>query len=244
MKEVLVVSDNVRLVKCFKETVKIKSLTDIASFDYRYSSKNENPTELVRMGMGSVNLKDPKTCEYVLKKYDLILSIHCKQIFPKILTENILCVNFHPGFNPFNRGWYPQVFSIINKKPTGVTVHVMDEFVDHGKIIDQKAVMVYPEDTSLTVYERVISLEEKLISKNIRSIILGTFKTSLIEDEGNYNSVEDFRKLCQLDLDAVGTLREHIDLLRALTHGEFKNAYYYEEGKKLNISITLSEAQT
>lgn len=48
--------------------------------------------------------------------YDLFFSMHCKQIFPNELVLNHRCINIHPGYNPYNRGWYPHVFSIINEK--------------------------------------------------------------------------------------------------------------------------------
>ncbi|MCE9864029.1 hypothetical protein, partial [Aeromonas caviae] len=51
----------------------------------------------------------------LINEFDFGFSVHCKQIFPKQLVESIRCVNIHPGFNPHNRGWFPQVFSIINK---------------------------------------------------------------------------------------------------------------------------------
>ena len=51
-----------------------------------------------------------------MRHYKVGISAHCKQIFPAKLVENVRCYNIHPGYNPYNRGWFPQVFSIINKK--------------------------------------------------------------------------------------------------------------------------------
>ena len=62
---------------------------------------------------------------------------------------------------------------------------------------------------------------------------------------GNYNSIDDFRKLCHLDLDNLATLREHIDLLRALSHGKFRNGYFIDErGQKIFIKIELMLAES
>ncbi len=71
-------------------------------------------------------------------KYILFISLHCKQIFPQRLTDNYRCINIHPGYNPYNRGWFPQVFSILNKNTAGVTIHEIDQELDHGPIIYQE----------------------------------------------------------------------------------------------------------
>jgi dTDP-4-amino-4,6-dideoxyglucose formyltransferase len=239
MINVLVVSDNVRLVKYFKNEVDVQKIMEIATFKFCYSAINKKPSNLIEIGMELIDLKDFDTCNRVKRGYDLVLSLHSKQIFPKDIVSNIKCINFHPGLNPHNRGWFPQVFSIINKKPIGATIHLMDELVDHGKIIDQEQIEVLPSDTSFSLYNRVVALEEKLISKNLKPILLNQYKTHEPEIEGNYNSIKDFKQLCELDLNHSGTLKEHIELLRALTHGDFQNAYYYDKGEKVYISVNL-----
>ena len=92
----------------------------------------------------------------VIEKYDLVISIHCKQMFPKHLIESVRCINVHPGFNPYNRGWYPQVFSIIDGSASGVTIHEIDELIDHGKIIVQKKIELTEWDTSGSAYKKIM----------------------------------------------------------------------------------------
>lgn len=203
---------------------------------------NKSPGGMVELGAEPVDIKDSKSVLKSIELYDLIISLHCKQRFPDELVSSVECINIHPGFNPYNRGWYPQVFSIINKKQAGATIHLMDEEIDHGEIIDQMKVDVKKSDTSLDVYERVLRAEKKLIKKNLARLINGDFSTERPEVEGNYNSLDDFRSLCQLDLGNVATLSEHVDMLRALSHGKFKNAFFYDEnGKKIFIRLSLEE---
>ncbi len=92
----------------------------------------------------------------IAANFDLVISIHCLQLFPKNLVNSVRCINIHPGYNPINRGWYPQVFSIINNLPIGATIHEMDEELDHGPIIARKMVQKFDWDTSLTLYDRVL----------------------------------------------------------------------------------------
>lgn len=193
------------------------------------------------MGATEIDIKDEEVVEKILHNYDLVFSINCKQIFPKRLVENIRCINFHPGYNPFNRGWFSQVFSINNKLPTGVTIHLMDAEIDHGPIILQNEVKIGNGDTSLDVYKKIIQTMKDLIAENIQYLVNDKLSLMAASQEGNYNRLVDFRNLCELDLDSVGSLSEHLDLLRSLTHGNYKNAYFKKDGKKYYIRIFLDE---
>ncbi|WP_448885303.1 dTDP-4-amino-4,6-dideoxyglucose formyltransferase [Citrobacter telavivensis] len=221
MKKILIISDNPSLASYILDYL-VPEFPDFF-IEFNYSSANKTPEEMIKLGAKKINLKD-KDADFA-REYDVIFSIHCKQIFPKEIVNSTLCVNVHPGLNPNNRGWYPQVFSIINKKPIGATIHVMNEDIDAGDIIIQEAVLIDPFDTSLELYNKVQEVEKKLLGKYFEKIIRKEFTKKTLKTEGNYNSISDFNKLCKLDLTHVGTLGEHIDLLRALTHGDFKNSY-------------------
>lgn len=197
---------------------------------------------MIEVGAEKINLKDEDTINEIVSNYDLVFSIHCKQIFPSSIVEKVCCVNFHPGLNPFNRGWYPQVFSIINGLPVGATIHLMDSKVDHGAIIAQRSVDIKVSDTSLEIYRKIIEAEKKLMNENVFDIIEGIFHTKMPEHDGNYNSLNDFRALCELNLKSVGTFGEHLNILRATTHGNFKNAYFIDENNnKYYVRVEIEE---
>lgn len=237
MKSILFISDNYELVSFIMNLpiVEEKGL----KFDYKFSAINKNPESLINIGMDPLDVKDPEVIDEIIGRYDLIISAHCKQIFPEKLVSSVRCINIHPGLNPYNRGWFPQVFSIINKKPIGCTIHEMNEKVDHGDIIFQEKVEIFPDDDSLDVYNRVQQVEKRLISQNLKTLIQGNYKSYPMSSEGNYNGIKDFEKLRKLDLGSIATLEEHLDLLRALTHGEYKNAYYEKDGRKYYIKVSI-----
>jgi len=190
----------------------------------------------------NINLKNDLFIEYLISEYNLIISAHCKKIFPKKLVESIRCINIHPGYNPYNRGWYPQVFSIINKLPIGATIHEMDENLDSGYIISQCQIEIRETDNSLDVYNRVVQKEIELFNSNFDIIINNKYKKNKPLSEGNLNKISDFKKLCKIDINHIATFKEHIDILRALTHGDFKNAFYENEnGEKIFIKINLEK---
>lgn len=239
MKKVLIVSDNEELILYFK-VIENTIARETAEFSYSYSVINKTPEYFQNMGMCAVDMKNNNQVTLIISKYDIVLSAHCKQIFPKELVESVRCINFHPGLNPHNRGWFPQVFSIINKKPAGCTVHLMDEQIDHGNIIYQIEVPIHSWDTSFDVYNRVISAEKKLISSHLLDIVNENYLCQHVKLQGNYNGIKDFNDLARLNLSSKGTLAEHIDLLRALTHSDFNNAYFIDdEGNRVFVKIQL-----
>ncbi|WP_215397969.1 dTDP-4-amino-4,6-dideoxyglucose formyltransferase [Rheinheimera oceanensis] len=243
MINVLIISDNKPLVS-FIQNLVTNNATEFqgVKFDYRYSTINKNPDSLISLGLTSVNVKSEATVADIIEHYSLVISAHCKQIFPEKLVNNVRCINIHPGLNPHNRGWFPQVFAIINKKPVGCTIHLMNEEIDDGAILFQKEVPIFDWDTSLNVYERVQQAEMELLDLHFCDLVFGRYEQKVLEEKGNYNGISDFKALCNLDLNQVGTLREHIDLLRALSHGEFKNAYFtINEGKKVFLSLNFDK---
>ncbi len=211
------------------------------SFDFYSSPGNplrQEPGCQVRPGQ--VDLK--QATEDFFSRYELFLSLHCKQLFPPTLVKNHRCINVHPGFNPYNRGWYPQVFSILNKYPAGVTIHEIDEQLDHGPVILRRQVPVYSWDTSLDVYTRIQKMEVELLKESLPVLLSGAYRTFQPETEGNVNLEKDFKTLCRLEPDQKLTWQEAIDFLRAMTFQGYRNAYFYDkEGNKVFVEIRLEK---
>lgn len=234
-RNVLTLTDNLFLYKKFKEIVYRLNLKGVF-FCYGYSPKNlvvNHDPDLFPINVST-------ECEEIISNFDLVLSLHCKQVFPQKLISNVKCINIHPGYNPFNRGCFPHVFSILNGKPLGVTIHEIDEEIDHGPIIEQEMVSVYVWDTSLTAYNRVLDKELELIERNLARIIHGGYEAKPMICEGNINLKKDFDSLCELDLKEKKSLGCLINKLRALTHGDYKNCYFRDQnGNKVYVSIDL-----
>lgn len=211
------------------------------SFDFFSSPGNPlRQPEEGNIRSGQLDLK--QAAEDFFSRYDLFLSLHCKQLFPRVLVNNHRCINVHPGFNPYNRGWYPQVFGILNKYPVGVTIHEIDEQLDHGPIIVQRQVPVHSWDTSLDVYNRIQRLEVELLKEFLPVLLSGAYRTFRPETEGNVNLEKDFKTMCRLDPDQTLTWKEAIDFLRAMTFQGYRNAYFYDaKGNKVFVEIRLEK---
>jgi dTDP-4-amino-4,6-dideoxyglucose formyltransferase len=194
------------------------------------------------LGASQISMKDSESIEMLVSTSSLVISVHSKQLFPESLFSRVKCINIHPGLNPHNRGWFPQVFSILNKLPLGATIHEIDEHIDHGRIISQLRVETLASDTSLSLYRKVVAAEKELVDKTMSSLVRGAWKSFSPSNSGNLNSYSDYKKLCQLDLSSVGTLAAHIDLLRALSHPPYKNGYFLDEsGRKIFVEVSLTK---
>jgi methionyl-tRNA formyltransferase len=200
-------------------------------------------TEIVISGQRimKIDFSDTEAVEQEILSFDALLSIHAKIIFSPSIVNSITCFNLHPGFLPFNRGIFPQVFSILNGYPCGATLHLIDESIDAGRIIDRREVAIEAIDTSFDVYKKIIAVEMQILEENLENLISGEFKFIDEERVGNYNSLNDFSELCNLDLVGDGTMRQHLNLLIALTHDGFKNSYFHDaSGNKIYVEIKLS----
>jgi methionyl-tRNA formyltransferase len=236
MKEILILSDNLYLFPAVISICREKLLSNI-SFG---CSSPTTPSVLKYVkdnNLLEINVKN--NYHQLIDKYSLIISMHCKQIFPSDLVNNVRCINFHPGYNPYNRGFFPHVFSMINGLPAGITIHEIDEQIDHGPIIYQERIFINEFETSKNVYDRILAREVELFSEYIEKIIDGNYSTIVPTEEGNYNSLKSFENLKEIKLDKIYSGQELINLLRALSFPGYRNAFFIAEDSNEKCYITL-----
>jgi phosphoribosylglycinamide formyltransferase 1 len=83
-------------------------------------------------------------------------------------------INIHPALLPSFKGAHAIEDALaFGVKVTGVTVHFVDEEVDHGKIIAQVPVEVKPRDSRDTLARRIHKAEHVLYPKVIRLFLKG-----------------------------------------------------------------------
>lgn len=236
--KVCVITDNLYIFEEFSRLLEDRNVR----FDFFYSPRNKAFRERFG-GQGNIRPLELKaqSAEF-FDGYDLFFSLHCKQLFPEYMVEHCRCINVHPGYNPYNRGWFPQVFGILNKKPIGVTIHRIDRELDHGPILFQRKLELRSEDTSKDIYNRILAAEIDLLREHLDEILAGTCPETPMAEEGNINYKADFDALCRLDLDETATYGQVIDRLRALTFAPYDNAYFVDQdGKKVYVGITLKK---
>lgn len=83
-------------------------------------------------------------------------------------------LNIHPSLLPAFPGAHAVAQALAyGVKVTGVTVHFVDEEVDHGPIIAQRPVPVLPGDTEETLHERIQIEEHKIYPEVVSAFAAG-----------------------------------------------------------------------
>ncbi|HZA06086.1 MAG TPA: phosphoribosylglycinamide formyltransferase [Nitrososphaeraceae archaeon] len=111
-------------------------------------------------------------CEYgVTPSHGLICLAGFMHILsPEFVREyNMRIMNIHPSLLPTFPGLHAQRQAIeYGVKVSGCTVHFVDEGVDSGPIISQKAVPIFDSDTEETLSSRILRQEHKLYQKSVK----------------------------------------------------------------------------
>lgn len=88
-------------------------------------------------------------------------------------------LNIHPSLLPSFPGLDAQRQAIeYGVKVSGCTVHFVDEHLDHGAIVLQKAVKVKNSDTPETLAARILKCEHELYIEAVKKVVEGNFKIS------------------------------------------------------------------
>lgn len=179
---------------------------------------------------------------------DLRPDIGVSAYFGYILRQSLLdllpagCVNIHPALLPYNRGANPNVWSIVEGTPAGVTIHYIDRGVDTGDLISQREVAVEPVDTGATLYARLEAASLELFAETWPQLRAGTAPRMPQPSGGTLHRARDVARIDAIDLDRSYTGRELIDILRARTFPPYPGAYIVRDGRKIFLRLELEYA--
>ncbi len=116
-----------------------------------------------------------------LKKHGVELV--CLAGFMRILKKKFLeafpnrIMNIHPSLLPAFPGLRAQKQALdYGVKVTGATVHFVDEGIDTGPIIIQRAVEVKEDDTEETLAERILKVEHQIYTEAVNLFAEGRLK--------------------------------------------------------------------
>jgi len=115
-------------------------------------------------------------------KIDLIvLAGFMRMLSPEFVGRHAgRILNIHPALLPTFKGTeaIKDAFD-YGVKVTGVTVHFVDEKMDHGPIILQKAVQIEEDDTVESLEKKMHKIEHRLYPEAIRLYVEGKLKLSV-----------------------------------------------------------------
>jgi len=175
---------------------------------------------------------------------DVLLSVNFGYIFPaEVLSLFRYPVNLHTGYLPYNKGSHPNVWSIIDGTPSGVTLHLMTTNVDDGEIIARREVPVSPLETGKSLYAKLEEASVELIGTVFTELLTGEVLTSPMPEGGTFHFAREFDELCALSLDETVKVGDLLRRLRALSFPPYRNAYFMEGGRRVYVDISLDEEE-
>jgi phosphoribosylglycinamide formyltransferase-1 len=111
----------------------------------------------------AVVLQDHHVELVVLAGFMRLLSPFFVRMFPQKI------LNIHPALLPAFPGTHAQRQALqYGVRISGATVHFVDEEVDHGPIVIQAAVPVYPDDTEASLSARILTQEHLIYPQAIQ----------------------------------------------------------------------------
>lgn len=106
------------------------------------------------------------------------IGVVCLAGFMRILSADVVraywgrMLNVHPSLLPAFPGAHAVREALDwGVSVTGVTVHLVDEEVDHGPIVLQEAVPVHEDDDADTLHARIQEVEHRLYPKAVRLLV-------------------------------------------------------------------------
>ena len=108
---------------------------------------------------------------------DVFVSVWYRRLLGEALLgmPRVAAVNLHGSLLPAYRGRAPLNWVLVNgERVTGVTLHHMTPEADAGDIIAQAAIEIAPDDTALSLYERMVKAGVDLLLEWYPAVLAGT----------------------------------------------------------------------
>jgi methionyl-tRNA formyltransferase len=186
-----------------------------------------------------------------LKEYDLdlIFLVWWPYIIKKEIIEipRIGCINTHYSCLPYNRGKNGNFWTFIEGTPFGATLHFVNEGVDAGDIAFQIVIEKTWEDTGGTLYEKVKVAIVDLFINNFERMKTGCIPRrdqNLLCDiiQGSYHNSKELEPASRIHLDRSYTAEELLNLIRARTFPPHPAAWFFDNGQKYEVRVTITRA--
>ena len=143
-------------------------------------------------------------------------------------------LNVHDSLLPAYAGFSPIIWALINGEPeVGVTAHLMNEDLDAGDIVVQRAIPVGPTDTATDLFHRTVDLIAPVVTEALSRIASGDV-TAIPQDRGKASF---FHKRSERDslIDWTWPAADLERLIRAQSD-PYPNAFTFHKGNRVRIT--------
>ncbi len=169
---------------------------------------------------------------------DFLFSFNYRHMLsPRVLsTARRGAFNMHGSLLPKYRGRVPVNWAVARgERTTGATLHEMVEKPDAGRIVDQLAVPILPDDRAVDVFRKVTVAAEIVLDRSLPALLSG--KAQLKPQNLEQGSYFGGRKPEDGRIDWGRGAREIHDLVRAVAP-PYPGAFTVLDGRRLRILRT------
>lgn len=163
--------------------------------------------------------------------------------FDYILDERFIglairdSINLHPGYLPYNKGFYYYAWAVLDGTPAGVSIHRMVSEVDAGPIISQRRVHIAKTDTGTDIYRNHVNESIQLFQATWPSLEDQSYHCFPQRHTGTRKKISQTNAARELDPYQHYTARELIDRLRVFTFGEQGGCTIELDGKRYRLTL-------
>lgn len=193
-------------------------------------------------GIETATPGDPNADDFVAKVRGLAPDFLFSFYYRLMLGRPLLAIpkrgafNMHGSLLPKYRGRAPVNWAVLHGETrTGATLHEMVEKPDAGRIVDQEAVPILPDDRAVEVFGKVTGAAERVLARSLPGLIDGSAVLRPLDlSKGSYfggRRPEDGR------IDWSQPAKRIHDLVRAVAP-PYPGAFSELEGKKLRVLRT------
>jgi len=132
--------------------------------------------------------------EYIVKcEYDFLISFGYRYIVSNEILDYFKgkSINLHISYLPWNKGADPNLWSILENTPKGMTIHQMDCDLDTGQILCQEELFFNEDDTLKSSYEKLLTGLVELFKVNWENIKCNKVTPKKQKGTGSYHKSSD-----------------------------------------------------
>lgn len=153
-------------------------------------------------------------------------------------------VNLHPSLLPIGRGSHPIVWSILENKKQGATIHLMDSSLDTGEILWQSEIQGSISDTSENIYVKATDILLENVSQIVQDWVDGKLELKSNSGESTVHKAVDLKEVQEKNLETIDSLENHIKWINAMKFANGGRAIVKNsKGEKWRVEIHMSQIE-
>jgi methionyl-tRNA formyltransferase len=186
-----------------------------------------------------------ENCGINLEQPILGVSALFGHILPQEMIESFSggILNLHPSFLPNGRGAAPIPWSIIERQPQGITLHIMNRQLDGGDIVFQKEIPTTIDMSAGDIYEIAMAELYSAFSRFFPLWFNGEHTMSPQRPTGiSHHKLSEFKSIQIIKEDEVGNFGDFVRRLQATTLSDGRLPLFKDNaGKIWEVTFRISD---